>query len=225
VVEIAPNVNGKEEITMTRTKKNWIIESALLSLAVGTSASLATVTVTQSNAPAPTYGTVLNFDADATGPAATNAWAGLGLADINSGDGAGVNVDDWSSIVGPWIGSGNSILGNFGIFMSFGDDLTNFSAQVWDPSGGPPFGGLGVFVFDDGVEVANSVIEPAWGGAGDTWIDITAADGMVFDEIRLVGFGFDPSTFADNMSWNAVPAPSALALLGLGGITMTRRRR
>ena len=198
---------------------------ALLAIAGTASLSAADIAVTQTNDPATTYATTLNFDAAATGAAATDAWAGLGLASIDAGAGGGVVVDDWSSIVGPWIGTGNSILGNFGIFMTFGDDLTNFSGQIWDPSGGPPLGGFGVFVFNDGVEVANSIIEPAWGGVGDSWIDISATDGMVFDEVRLLGFGFDPSTFADNLSWNSVPAPSGLAVLGLGGMVMTRRRR
>jgi hypothetical protein len=109
--------------------------------------------------------------------------------------------------------------------MTFGDDLTNFSGQVWDPSGAPPFGGAGIFVYNDGAEIANLFIEPAWGGIGDSWIDVSATDGMVFDEIRIVGFGFDPSTFVDNLSWNAVPTPSGLAVLGLGGIVMSRGRR
>lgn len=210
---------------MTTTRRTWIIECALLTAALGGNAALGDITVSQS-ASGMTYGTALNFDADPTGPAATDTWAASGLASINSGDGGGVIVNDWSSIIGPWIGSGNSLFGNFGIFMNFDQDLANFSAQVWDPSGPPsPFGGLGIFVFDDGNEVANLVIEPAWGGLGDSWVDITGTDGMVFDEIRIVGFGFDPSTFADNLSWNSVPTPSGVAVLSLGGLVMSRRRR
>src|SRR3546814_9914877 len=43
-----------------------------------------------------------------------------------------------------------------------------FSIQAWDPSGPPsPFGGgLGVFVFDDGVEVGSGFFTPAWGEIG-----------------------------------------------------------
>lgn len=124
------------------------------------------------------------------------------------------------------LGDGNSFFGNFGIFLTFDDDVTEFSAQVWDPSGPPsPFGGgLGVFVFNDGVEIASYFGEPAWAGLGDSWFDIAATDGMVFDEVRILGFGFTPTTYADNLSWNPVPAPGALALLGLAGLSRRRRR-
>ena len=48
--------------------------------------------------------------------------------------------------------------------MTFDSDLSDFGRV--DPSGPPsPIGGgLGVFVFDDGVEVTNMFGEPAWGG-------------------------------------------------------------
>lgn len=197
-----------------------------IALAAGT--SLGSITVSQ-GASGTTYSTELNFDemGGPTGPGiATDAWASLGLASIAAGDGNNF-VGDNASLFGPWIGTGNSFFGNFGIFMNFDTDLTNFSAQVWDPSGPPSLfgGGLGIFAFNDGTEVANVIVEPSWGGVGDEWIDISADGGMVFDEIRLLGFGFDPTTFADNMSWNAVPAPSGAAIFGLTGLVAARRRR
>ena len=86
--------------------------------------------------------------------------------------------------------------------------------------------GLSVFVFDNGGLVASSSFTPAWGGVGDEWFDITTDGGSVFDEVRILGFGFDPTTFVDNLSWNAVPEPGSLLLL-IGGmsITLLRRRR
>ena len=197
-------------------------------LALAAGSAVGSIAVTQS-ATGTTYSTTLNFDeaGGPTGPGiANNAWAGLGLADMAAGDGNNF-VGDNAGIFGPWIGSGNSFFGNFGIFMTFDSDLTNFSGQFWDPSGppGPIGGGLGVFVFDDGVEVANAFLTPSWGGVGDEWIDISATGGMAFDEIRVLGFGFDPTTFADNLSWNAVPAPSSMALLGLSSFVASRRRR
>lgn len=173
-----------------------------------------------------TYATTLNFD-EPGGPVgsglANDAFASTGLADMAAGDGNNV-VGDFAE---PWIGTDNAFFGNFGIFMTFDNDLTNFSAQVWDPSGppGPIGGGLGIFVFNDGVEVANSFVTPSWGFVGDDWIDISGTDGMVFDEIRLVGFGFTATTYADNLSWNVVPAPGGLALIGLTGCFAGRRRR
>jgi hypothetical protein len=214
---------------MKNTKRNWTIETAAAAaLIMAASAASADITVTQSSS-GTTYGTTLNFDeaGGPTGPGiANNAWAGVGLADMAAGDGNNF-VGDNATLFGPWIGTGNSFFGNFGIFMTFDSDLTNFSGQFWDPSGppSPMGGGLAVFVFNDGTEVANSFVTPSWAGVGDEWIDISASGGMVFDEIRVLGFGFDPTTFADNLSWNAVPAPSGLALLGLAGIGATRRRR
>ena len=134
-------------------------------------------------------------------------------------------VDDWTGIFGPWVGTGNSFFGNFGVFMTLDTDVTEMSLQVWDPSGGPPFGGMAVVLFDDGNQVSWTDHTPAWGGVGDEWFDITTDGGDVFDEIRLVGFGFDPTTFMDNVSWNVIPEPTSLAIFGLMGVTVLRRRR
>lgn len=200
--------------------------SAALAAAIASGAQ-ADWTITQSFDPAPTYDTTLNFDEPGgpTGVVPTDSWASLGLAEMQAGDGTPI-VGDFSGD-NPWVNDGNAFFGNFGIFMTFGEDLTEFSGQVWDPAGPPsPFGGgLGVFVFNDGVEVANSFVTPAWGGIGDSWFNITTSDDMVFDEVRMLGFGFPATTYGDNFSWNVVPAPSAAALLGVGGLSLVRRRR
>ena len=208
--------------------KNSIQIAAGIALAAGLSTSaMATYTVTQTNAPAPTYSTTLNFDEPGTptGTVPTNTWAGIGLAEMQAGDSNPV-VDDFSAF-NPWINDGNAFFGNFGVFMTFSTDLTELSGQFWDPSGPPsPFGGgMGIFIFNDGVEVANAFVTPAWGGIGDSWIDITTSGGMVFDEVRVLGFGFSPTTYADNLSWNAIPSPGAAALFGFAGLASIRRRR
>lgn len=208
--------------------KSKIVTIAGIAMAAG--AASAQITITQQNAAAPTYSTTLNFDevGTATGANSTDAWAGLGLAIADSGAGNGFNVGDWDGALGGWgLGSGNSALVEFGMFSTWDSDLSEFSVQVWDPSGAPsPFGGgLGVFVFNDGVEVAGGTYSPAFGGLGDSWFNITSAGGAAFDEVRILGFGFDPSTFVDNLSWNAVPSPASAALLGMGGLVATRRRR
>ena len=199
---------------------------SLIALVAGT--SMGSINITQ-GASGTTYGTTLNFDevGGPTGPGiAQNAWVGIGLADMAAGDGNNF-VGDNATLFGPWIGTGNSFFGNFGIFMTFDSDLSNFSGQFWDPAGPPsPFGGgMGIFVFNDGVEIASSFVTPSWQGVGDEWVDVSATGGMVFDEIRVLGFGFDATTFADNLSWNAVPAPSGLAFLSIGGLVGARRRR
>lgn len=207
---------------------NITMTTAISTIALAAGTSMATITISQA-ASGTTYGTTLNFDEPGgpTGPGiAQDAWAGIGLANMAAGDGNNF-VGDNAALSGPWIGTGNSFFGNFGVFMTFDSDLTNFSGQVWDPSGPPsPFGGgVGIFVFNDGNQVADLFIEPSWGGFGDEWIDISTADGMVFDEVRILGFGFDPFTYVDNLSWNAVPTPSSVALLGFGGLIGSRRRR
>lgn len=207
--------------------KTWKIEAAIAIALLGAgSVANADVTVAQ-GASGTTYGTTLNFDeiGGPTGVVATDAWAGIGVAELQAGDSVPFVGD--ASGIHPWISDGNSFLGNFGVFMTFDTDLTSFSGQFWDPSGNPgPFGGgMGIFVYNDGVEVANSFVTPAWGGLGDSWIDVSTTDGMVFDEIRVLGFGFGPTTYADNLSWNAVPTPSGLAVLAIAGVASTRRRR
>lgn len=177
---------------------------------------------------APTYPTTLNFDEPGgpTGVVPTDAWAGIGLAELQAGDSVPVVGDHASNPSTPWVGTGNSFFGNFGVFMTFSQDLDGLSMQVWDPSGAPgPFGGgMGVFVFNDGVEVANFFGTPAWGGVGDDWLHVSATGGMLFDEVRVLGFGFIPTTYADNISWNAIPEPGALALFGAGALVAMRRR-
>lgn len=184
---------------------------------------------------APTYSTTLNFDeaGGPTGPISGTEFQGLGISNITSGDG-GPNIDLWSSINNaPWIGTGNSFFGNFGVFINFDEEISEFSAGVWDPSGDPsPFGGgLGVFLFNDGVSVYDAFVEglvaPAWGGLGDDRLNITTTGGDVFDEIRIVGLGNFPTTFVDDLSWNAaaVPEPTSAVIISMVGLVGLMRRR
>jgi hypothetical protein len=173
---------------------------------------------------APTYtGMSLNFDEPGgpTGIVTPDAWLATHGLTIDAGD-AVPWVDDWATITGqPWLGDGNSFYGNFGVFMTFEQDLSALAIEIWDPSGppGPMGGGLGVFLFDNGVEVASTFVTPAWGGIGDTWFDITADGGDGFDEVRILGFGFSPTTYADNLSWDvvagAVELPRSIAGAGV----------
>ncbi|MFG0306773.1 MAG: hypothetical protein ACF8Q5_11230 [Phycisphaerales bacterium JB040] len=202
---------------------------ACLAVASVAGSALAQVTVTRTGAPAPTYSTTLNFDEPSgpTGGVSADAWSSLGISSIVSGTG-NVDVGDWDTAVGGWgLGSGNSASGPFGIFINFDSDLTEFSAQFWDNSGPASFfgGGMGVFVMQNGVEVASYFGDAPYGGVGDTWFDVTTANGHKFDEIRILGYGFTPNTYADNLSWNAVPSPASATLLALAGLASTRRRR
>ncbi|KAA0213941.1 MAG: hypothetical protein DYG94_03310 [Leptolyngbya sp. PLA3] len=208
-------------------KKTLIVTGAAVLLGAGV--ARADFTITQSGAQAPTYATTLNFD-EIGGPVGTiapDSFAALGLSYLQSGEGTTV-VGDNDAGAGWGLGQGNSFYGAWGVFMNFSADLTNFSAQVWDPSGPPTFtgGGLAVILFNDGVEVGSSWGHtPAWGGLGDTWFDIGTTNGDMFDEVRILGFGFFPTTVIDNLSWNMVPSPGTGGVAALGVMALRRRRR
>lgn len=179
---------------------------------------------------APAYQTTLNFDEPGgpTGQVGGAAWTGIGVTELVSGTGV-QTVTTMNTQPGfGWLGTGNVFVAPFGAFMKFSQDLTGFSSQFWDNSGpGGPFGGGALVVaFNDGVEVASQFItNPAYGGTGSSWVNVTGANGATFDEVRMLGFGFSPTSYIDNLSWNVVPAPAAAAVFGLGGLVLTRRRR
>ncbi|MFQ5424216.1 MAG: PEP-CTERM sorting domain-containing protein [Phycisphaerae bacterium] len=197
--------------------------------AILTAPTLGGIIITQGTS-APTYATTLNFDEPGgpTGFVAPDAWSiSHGITELQAGD-LSPQVGDFTTNFGPWVGTGNSFFGNFGVFITWANDLTEFSTQLWDPSGPPgPFGGgLSVFVFNNGTQVASGSFEPAWGGIGNSWFDVTTNTGSTFNEVRLLGFGFDPTTFVDDLSWNVVPEPGSLLLFsGVIGFTLLRRRR
>ncbi|MEL6499454.1 MAG: hypothetical protein AAGJ54_13730 [Planctomycetota bacterium] len=56
-------------------------------------------------------------------------------------------------------------------------------------------------------------------GGYEAVFEVFISDAVTGD--RLAGFGFDTVT----LQWQAVPAPGAAAVLGLGGLVATRRRR
>ncbi len=190
----------------------------------------AAVTVTQGSG-APTYSTSLNFDepGGATGVnVPSNSWSGApwNITSIVSGEG--------SNFVGPntfpTSQSTNSFYGPFGVFIRFSTDVASASFEAWDSSGPPTLfgGGLIIALINDGDEmnpVFFDIYTPAYGGTGLQAFNITTSGGMVFDELRIVGNGFFPETYVDNLSWNAIPAPSASALLSIAGVGVVRRRR
>lgn len=196
------------------------------------SGSTALGAVTVSNvAAAPTYSTTLTFD-EVGGPTGSNvpatAWSALGISSFVSGSGTNaVSTVNTNPGFG-WLGTGNVFWGPFGVFINFDTDLTEFSAQYWDSSGPATFmgGGAIAVAFNDGVEVASFFLtNPAYAGAGMTGINITTDGGSVFDEVRMLGFGFFPEAYVDNLSWNAVPAPASAMVAGLALIGAGRRRR
>jgi MYXO-CTERM domain-containing protein len=178
---------------------------------------------------APSYSQTLTFDGQ--GPTGNNlpqnSWAAFGVASIFSGEGSNSVLDQSTNF--PWLtNTTNSYWGPFGVNIEFGYEVSSASLQAWD-NGGPPSpigGGSVIRLKKNNVEVGSLVYTGAWGGVGNPWFNITTTGGDTFDSIVVFGntFGF-PQTIVDNISWNAVPTPGALALLGLAGIVGRRRRR
>ncbi|MBS0189880.1 MAG: hypothetical protein U0573_13130 [Phycisphaerales bacterium] len=212
--------------------KTTVSALALLAAAGLGSSANAAFTMTQQSAPAPTYSTVLNFDAPGspTGTVASNSWLSLGVESLFSGvDSSSIDIVPVSSNPGfGWLGSGNTAVGPFGVYMKFTGQVSSLSAQYWDDSGPGSFfgGGAGVILYKNGVQVDFlSILSPAYSPTGKSWINIVGSGGSTFDEVDFVGFGFSPTAYVDNISWNSVPAPSAAALLALSGLVAGRRRR
>ncbi|MBX3354311.1 MAG: hypothetical protein KF724_01280 [Phycisphaeraceae bacterium] len=186
----------------------------------------AAFSITQGSS-APTYGTVLDFENVSTGFYAANAWSNLGLASFTDGASGGLSVVDVSG-TSPWVTSNVADGFAFGLYLTFADDATEASFQLWSSAGPPgPFGGLSVVLLDgngnsiDGLTVST----PVWvNNPNNGWINITTSGSSTFRGIAISygGFGF-PALYADNFSWNLVPTPGALALLGLGFMGSRRR--
>ncbi len=204
-----------------------LVASSIGAALVGANASAAII-ITQSVAPAPSYSVALglNESGQQTGLVPSTYWSPLGVS-IGSGvDLNNIGVGDLSGMF-PWITAGNVLDGAFGVFFNFSTPITAMSFQAWDPSGPPsPFGGgMAVAVVDANENVlAIEVFTPAWGGIGATWYNIEATAGESFFDVRILPFGFPNTSYVGDVTWNAVPAPGALALLALGGISRRRRR-
>lgn len=120
--------------------------------------------------------------------------------------------------------SGVAIAGGAPASFTGSRSIGSRNASLQTPS--PLGGGALIAVYDDGAEVGSLIVNPVFfPGEAGTWFDITTGGGMVFDEVRFLGFGFSPASYVDNLTWNAVPAPGSVALLGLGGAFASRRRR
>jgi hypothetical protein len=128
----------------------------------------------------------------------------------------------------PWINTGNVAEANFGLKLKFDSDITALSFQAWDSNGapGPTGGGLFVVVLDDADNIIDGMgFTGAWGGIGNTWYNITTTGGSTFKNVVIYNNGFDQFSYVDNLSWNVVPGPGSLALLGFAGLVGSRRRR
>lgn len=216
---------------MRQSVFNVAVPAALTAAGALASSAAAGVTITNpASAPAP-YSTTLNFDEPGgpTGQIVGDEWSDICISSFISGDGIAQSVGDFSGNPGfGWLPNNNVYYAPFGAFMTFSQPLTAFACQYWDSSGPATFSGGGAIVvaLSGGEEVGSLFLDnPAYGGVGNSWFNIVAAPGMTFDEVRLVGFGFFPEAYVDNISFDKVPTPGAGALFALGGVALMRRRR
>ncbi|MCB9846058.1 MAG: hypothetical protein H6811_08745 [Phycisphaeraceae bacterium] len=197
--------------------------------AIAAASAQADVTITQGDS-APTYPSLLTFD-EVGGPVGAvvgDEWSPMGISQLVSGDGSQFVGNLHSNPGFGWLPDNNLLYAPWGAFLTFDGDVDAFSVRYWDSSGPATFsgGGAAVVALNDGIEVAFFFVDnPAYAGVGDEYFNIVADNGSVFDEVRMLGFGFFPEAFVDDISWNPAPAPASGALLALGGLVATRRRR
>jgi hypothetical protein len=172
-------------------------------------------------------GLVINFEefpAYNNGTSLTNEYAGIGVL-FNSADDAVT-----------WGGIGNGDPGNWFLEGTNGSQFLGFNGPSHSAS----------MLFDSSID--SFMLDAARGGFGsggtmtiDGYLNGGLVDSMsitfgnvnewstlslsgAVDEVVMYGSGIQ-GFGVDNIHWNKVPAPSSVALLGLGGLVATRRRR
>lgn len=112
------------------------------------------------------------------------------------------------------------------------DSVADFASVEMAYYENGPWGGI-VYHLDaysgGSVVASDSFTISDLGGRDNIAFATLSVDGAEFDSLQLYAtFGSDysgPRALLDNLTINSVPAPSALALLGAGGLVGLRRRR
>lgn len=121
------------------------------------------------------------------------------------------------------VGSDEQLSQNFDFT---GLSATSLSFQEWSDSGSASFDMASVIVNGNQEYLSDGNSMDAWRGVT---LDLSAYDGM--GSVDIV-FNFTSTTVVERTGWyiddvsiRAIPAPGAMALLGLGGLVAVRRRR
>ena len=131
----------------------------------------------------------------------------------------------WGTVIGGLhgVGSDEQLAQNFD-FSGLTDVTLSF--QEWIETGSPSFDMASVLVNGDELYLSDGDSDEAW---REVSLDLSAYDGL--SSVDIV-FNFTSTTVVERMGWyvddvsiRAIPAPGAMALLGLGGLVATRRRR
>lgn len=112
------------------------------------------------------------------------------------------------------------------------DDVADFASVEMAYYENGPWGGI-VYHLDalmgGSVVASDSFTISDLGGRDNIAFASLSVDGAMFDSLHLYAtFGSEysgPRALLDNLTINTVPAPSALALLGMGAMGVSRRRR
>lgn len=131
----------------------------------------------------------------------------------------------WGTVIGGLHGvSSDEQLSQSFDFTGLTDVTLNF--QEWILTGSPAFDRASVLVNGDELYESDGNSFEAW---REVELDLSAYDGLSSVDIT---FNFTSTTVVERMGWyiddvsiTAIPAPGAMALLGLGGLVATRRRR
>ena len=175
-----------------------------------------------------------DFEADGGGFTATGDWErgmpvgadGTGLGGFGGPEPVGGFSGDfvWGTVIGGLHNPGTVSS------LTLNVDATSFSGLAldyyeWLDSGGNSFDTAEVYVNGDLQILADGGPTSGW---RNVVLDLSAYDNMMLD----IEFRFTTTTVVERVGWylddvaiRGVPAPSALALLGLGGLASARRRR
>ena len=170
-----------------------------------------------------------DFESDDGGFTGTGDWqygmpTGFDMADFGDPEPVGGHSGDyaWGTIIGGQHSpSTTSVLTLAGINM---DTAETLSFWEYSESGGNSFDMAQVFVGGTEVYLSDGDSGAAW---REVSIDLTSFTGT-----QDIAWVFTTTTVVERVGWyiddvsvTAVPAPASAALLGLGGLAATRRRR
>lgn len=111
------------------------------------------------------------------------------------------------------------------------DSVSDFASVELGYYENGPWGGISYHLdasLGGSVVASDSFVISDLGGRDNAAVAMLSVGGAEFDTLRLYAMYGDefsgPRAILDNLTINAVPAPGALALLGLGGLVARRRR-